>query len=117
MKIEDIAKIGHDLNRSFCQAIGDNSQLEWKDAPNWQKDSSFAGVEFVREFPWAGDSALHDSWLKQKENDGWVYGEVKDSELKTHPCCVPYDQLPIEQQLKDKLFRQTVLALLPLLDK
>lgn len=117
MIIEDIAKIGHDLNRSFCQAIGDDSQLPWDEAPEWQKDSSRAGVLFVEHDRYAGDRALHDAWLAQKEKDGWTYGEVKDPEKKTHPCCVPFEQLPFEQQLKDKLFRQTVIALLPLLDK
>lgn len=116
MNVEDIAKIGHALNKSFCEAIGDFSQLPWDEAPEWQKDSSRAGVEFVKHDRYAGDAALHDAWLAHKVKDGWTYGEVKDAEQKTHPCCVPFDQLPLEQQLKDKLFRQTVIALLPLLD-
>jgi hypothetical protein len=43
--------------------------------------------------------------------DGWVYGEVKDAEKKTHPCLVPFDQLPLFQQKKDKLFCAIVDAL------
>jgi hypothetical protein len=29
---------------------------------------------------------------------------VKDPEAKTHPCLVPYDDLPEYQQLKDRVF-------------
>lgn len=36
----------------------------------------------------------HDSWKEIKSRDGWVYGKVKDSEKKTHPCMVEYDDLP-----------------------
>ena len=41
----------------------------------------------------------------------WSYGEVKDAEAKTHPCLIPYDQLPEFQKAKDKLFVAIVDAL------
>jgi hypothetical protein len=44
-------------------------------------------------------------------NEGWVYGETKDPVAKTHPCLVAYNDLPIEQQVKDHLFRAVVKAL------
>lgn len=110
-----ISTIAHQLNKAYCEQLGDNSQKSWSDAPEWQRNSAMAGVEFHRDNPDASDSASHDSWLAEKVKDGWVYGEVKDAEAKTHPCIVPFDSLPIEQQIKDKLFRQTVHALLPLL--
>ena len=53
-------------------------------------------------------SASHESWLAFKEADGWVYGKVKDEVLKTHPCYVPYDELPEAQKFKDTLFNLTV---------
>lgn len=40
-----------------------------------------------------------------------VYGEVKDGEAKTHPCLVPYEQLPPAQRLKDDLFAAIVRTL------
>ncbi|GBR72772.1 hypothetical protein NO1_0254 [Candidatus Termititenax aidoneus] len=38
-------------------------------------------------------------------------GEVKDENLKTHPCFVVYDQLPTKQRAKDQLFTTVVDAL------
>ena len=62
------------------------------------------GVEFIRSNPDAKPSASHESWLKQKEADGWRYGVVKNADKKEHPCDVPYDQLPVEQKAKDYIF-------------
>ncbi|AUR90902.1 ryanodine receptor [Vibrio phage 1.151.O._10N.222.46.B1] len=104
-----IAKKCHETNRAYCQAIGDNSQLPWEECEEWQRRSAINGVHFILDNPKASPSASHDSWLEEKRADGWVYGEVKDTEKKTHPCFVPYEQLPAEQKAKDYLFKQTVL--------
>lgn len=110
MHVEDIAKVCHEANKAYCETIGDNSQLSWDDAAEWQRDSAIKGVEFKLANPEATASAQHESWMDQKIADGWFYGEVKDAEKKTHPCLVEYDQLPEEQRVKDKLFAAIVLA-------
>jgi hypothetical protein len=45
--------------------------------------------------------------------DGWRYGEAKDEGAKTHPCPVPFAELPEDQQRKDALFVAIVQALAP----
>lgn len=107
-----IAQITHEVNRVWCEYNGDDSQPKWDEAPDWQKKSAMAGVRFHAFNPGADDAASHNAWLRDKEADGWVYGEVKDPEAKTHPCFVPFDQLPKEQQFKDRLFRTIVHAAL-----
>lgn len=102
------AKTAHEVNRAYCAGLGDHSQKGWDDAPNWQRASAIKGAEFVLENPESGPSESHNSWLAEKERDGWVHGEVKDVEIKTHPCIVPYDDLPLEQRAKDSLFLATV---------
>lgn len=106
-----IARVCHETNRAYCEALGDNSQVAWEDAPDWQRDSAVEGVRFHIENPDAGPSASHNSWMAQKEADGWVYGEVKDEEKKTHPCMVSFFLLPVEQQAKDFIFRAIVHAM------
>lgn len=106
-----IASICHEANRQYCKTIGDHTQPLWDDAPEWQKNSAIAGVQFHLLNPEAGPSGSHENWMKDKDADGWVYGEVKDPEAKTHPCMVPYDQLPIEQRMKDYIFTAIVHAM------
>ena len=115
MIIELIARVAHETNRAYCESINDFSQIPWDGAPDWQKNSSIKGVEFSLDNPDAPASAQHEAWLKDKISEGWKYGEVKDPEKKEHPCCVPYDELPIEQKVKDALFVGVVRAMKVLL--
>lgn len=103
-----IAKVAHEINRAYCEALGDNSQPAWEQAPNWQRDSAINGVRFHLDNPNASPSHSHESWLAEKAATGWKYGPVKDPEAKEHPCFVPYDELPVEQRAKDYLFRAVV---------
>lgn len=96
------AMAAHEANRVYCRALGDLSQEPWDTAPEWQQTSSLNGVDRV--FAGAGPSASHESWMAEKIAAGWVHGETKDADAKTHPCIVPFDQLPFEQQQKDYLF-------------
>ena len=106
-----IAKVCHQANKTWCEANGDESQPDWGDAPDWQIQSAIAGVVFRLGNPDAGPDAMHNNWSAEKVSQGWVYGEVKDAEKKTHPCLVPFDQLPLFHQKKDKLFSAIVDAL------
>lgn len=111
MNSEQIARVAHEVNRAYCEALGDSSQPAWEDAPQWQRDSAMLGVKLHTENPSASAAASHESWMAQKVADGWVYGPEKRPELKQHHCIVPFDQLPVEQQAKDFIFRGVVHAL------
>lgn len=108
-RIDQIAQICHEANRAYCETIGDDSQPSWNLAPDWQRESARMGVD-LHLMGHFGAEASHISWMKQKTDDGWVYGEVKDPEKKTHPCIRPFSELPPEQQMKDYLFRGIVHA-------
>lgn len=110
-QIEEIAKVCHEANRSYCDTLGDRSQLSWEAAPDWQKASAIDGVKFHLLNPNSKPSDSHENWSKMKVAEGWVYGERKDPSAKTHPCLVPFEKLPIEQQKKDHLFLAVVRAL------
>lgn len=103
------ARAAHEANRSYCLALGDTSQLPWDEAPEWQRQSSRLGVESV--LAGKGPSAIHTDWLNHKREQGWTHGAVKDVDKKEHPCMVPYELLPPEQQMKDCIFVAVVGAL------
>lgn len=107
-QIENFAKIAHDCNKSFCETIGDDSQQNWEDCSQAQKDSAIAGVKFHASNPNSKAEDSHLSWFKQKKEDGWVYGLIKIPDLKQHPCMVPFESLPEEEQMKDHLFKNIV---------
>jgi len=97
MDERQIARVCHEANRAYCVGLGDTSQVEWDQAPGWQRTSAINGVKFNMANPSAPASASHDSWLEEKRATGWKFGAVKDPERKEHPCFVPYGALPLEQ--------------------
>jgi len=109
--INYIAKTCHEANRIWCQANGDSSQEHWDKAEQWQRDSAIMGVKFRFDNHTATKDAQHNAWMADKVNQGWVYGPVKDTNQKTHPCIVPFEKLPEHQQKKDALFVAIVDAL------
>lgn len=86
--VASIAAVCHGVNRAYCLSQGDRSQPTWNEAP-----------------------------LAEKQQDGLVYGEVKDPAAKTHPCFVPYDELPPSQKAKDYIFLAIVRELAPILER
>ena len=110
MTYDEIARVCHEVNRAYCEALGDTSQPDWRDAPDWQKKSVLAGVR-MHCMANISPSASHFEWAARKIHDGWDYGEVKDPVAKTHPCIVPFEDLPVEQRAKDFIFRAVVHAL------
>ena len=108
----DVARVTHEANRAYCLTLGDNSQVPWDEAPEWQRESACAGVQAVIDGSASNAREQHTHWMQQKIADGWKYGEQKDIDAKTHPCLVNFAALPIEQQKKDWLFRAVIQALM-----
>ncbi len=110
VNVEQVARVCHETNKTFCETIDDYSQESWEDAEEWQRQSAIRGVEFALANPTVGAYAQHEAWMQDKIREGWKLGEVKDPVAKTHPCMVAYQDLPANQRIKDHLFRAVVKA-------
>lgn len=57
----------------------------------------------------------HEIWAQKRIQDGWVYGQQRDDAKRTHPCLVPYEQLPESEKEYDRVLvnetLKTILAL------
>ena len=45
---------------------------------------------------------VHEVWAETRLSQGWTYGEQRNDELKTHPCLIPYEELPEEEKKYDR---------------
>ena len=57
---------------------------------------------------------VHEVWAQSRINQGWTYGEERSDVLKTHPCLIPYEDLPEVEKDYD---RDTALGTLKLINK
>lgn len=108
MDYEICARKVHEANRAYCKAHGDVVDPAWEDLDDDRKLSILEAVEREIKTPAASPRESHDRWCQQRLDEGWVLGEVKDVEAKTHPCLVDYDALPEVQKQKDVIFAATV---------
>ena len=115
-----IARTAHEVNRAYCLGLGDDSHVPWDDTPQWKKEIVIAGVKAVMDgaatnkLGGAVDPRVqHEHWMEHMAREGWMYGPVKDRVARTHPCMVPYSELPPEHRAKDKLFSAVVEGMLP----
>lgn len=45
---------------------------------------------------------VHEVWAETRIKQGWTYGPERNDEKKTHPCLVPYEELPEEEKEYDR---------------
>lgn len=57
---------------------------------------------------------VHEVWAQSRMEQGWTYGEKRNDVLKTHPCLIPYEELPEEEKAYD---RDTAFGTLKLITK
>lgn len=58
---------------------------------------------------------VHENWAQLRVSEGWTYGEKRDSDKKTTPCLVPYEELPENEKDYDrKTAEQTLKTIIAL---
>ena len=107
-KIEAVACACHELCRAVARADGDREYPHWADATEDNRETTRKSVIYLQTHPEADAGAIHKVWMDDRIADGWVYGETKDAEAKTHPCLVEYEELPLIEKIKDHIFLTVV---------
>lgn len=111
MTPSEIGAVCHAANLEYRLLMGEEGGPDWEHAPTWQRTSVVNGVMGYLNNPNLTPQESHANWYREKADQGWKYGPVKNTDTKEHPCFLPYHQLPVFQQRKDALFRAIVLAL------
>lgn len=105
MTVEDLARVCHSANVAYCKAIGETHQREWDELEPHHHRAIIAGVKMHLSNPKASPADSHNEWFNFKMNEGWSYGPKIDADKMTHPCMVPFKELPKAQAAKDHLFK------------
>lgn len=102
--VAQVAQICYAANAAYARTIGEGETKAWSVLDQADRDSYMNGVLYRINHLHASPEDQHNEWARAKQLEGWVHGDVKDVEKKTHPCLVPYYQLPVSQRVKDSLF-------------
>lgn len=54
--------------------------------------------------PCSSPRKMHERWLKEHKNLGWIYGPRHDSSLKTSPNVVPWKKLHPKEKMMAQIF-------------
>lgn len=57
---------------------------------------------------------VHEVWAETRLKQVWTYGKQRNDKIKSHPCLVPYEELPEVEKDYD---RNTMLSTLKLIVK
>lgn len=111
--VRSIARIAYEVNRAYCDAAGD---VAIPAGPPWDEQDTegqrryYVAARAYLADPNMTDEQAHEMWVAARLNDGWVFGETLDPQLRRHPCMVPWVELPEAQQLKVRLAKAVVFA-------
>ncbi len=108
-----IAKTCHEVNRAYCREVmADHSHVPWEETDEALRLSIYDGVVKHFENPELTPEESHVAWCEYKRAEGWVFGNLKDSVAKTHPCLMTYHQLHSHDRAKDHMFKAVCNAMM-----
>ena len=117
--IETIARICHEAMSALVAEMEGEPHPRWeslKGSDNeWMIEDTKKNVIARINNPMSLMSLTHEAWKENRIDNGWVWGETKCSIKKTHPCLVPYGELPDSEILKDQVFTAIVDRIAPFL--
>lgn len=90
MEKQELTKILHSIIQVINKEFGKKTQ-----------EFNYSDCEYIFNIKENDPRVIHKEWLENKKAQGWVYGALKDFDKKTHPCIVPYEELKIEDKVKD----------------
>lgn len=117
LNVEHVAAICHEAVREYEKKIG-LTRPDWVNTSSAQQRGTMAQAQFYLDDPKAQEGDWHDGWFRTQTKAGWKNKDkdgrlvkVKSEDRKEDPLCVPFAQLPMEVQGKERLFRAVVEAL------
>jgi hypothetical protein len=97
--VDTVAELGWECHRAWEKIIGEAPRPAWDDLSEFAKDRLRASVKWLAQHPTSSVSAQHDAWRADNFDTG-------------NPNLVPFDELPYPQQMKARLWRYIIFALM-----
>ena len=103
-----VAMEAHKANNELRITNGEESLGSFTDQPLDIVTINMESIYAALHNPNLTAKDMHDTWMDNKAKDGWVYGDVKDADAKTHPLMIPFEQMNDIDKMKDQIFIDVV---------
>jgi hypothetical protein len=108
--IEQIAKTAHAVHRAYCLEMDIPTQPKWEDVDSEHKDVVYNSIKHILSGSIKSAEDSHNKFVESKHARGWKFGEVYSIEDKLNPRLVDFNELTLEQRIKEKLFFECVIS-------
>jgi hypothetical protein len=102
--VDIIAELGWQSHIAWERIIGEEPKKDWRDLSTDEVMRIEESVRWIIEHPTSSVAAQHDAWRARMASRGLIENE--------HPNMVPFDSLPFSQQMKARLWRNIIFAVL-----
>jgi len=99
--LDVITELGWQCHLAWEKIIGEEPRRDWDDLPVDDKASLAESVMWLINHPSSSITAQHDAWRAKKI-----------SADPDHHNLVPFDELPFPQQMKARLWRHIIFAVI-----
>jgi hypothetical protein len=99
--LDTISELGWQAHKAWERIIGEQPKQDWRDLSDEQKESVRYGVRWLIEHPTSSLAVQHDAWRARTVGKG-----------EDHDNLIPFDELPFSQQMKARLWRHIIFAVL-----
>ncbi len=100
--LDVITELGWQCHIAWEKIIGEQPRFDWDELNEDEREDLRESVSWLIENPTASISAQHDAWR----------GRHMLSGRRDHANLVPFDELPWPQQMKARLWRHVILAVI-----
>jgi hypothetical protein len=97
--LDVITELGWECHRAWEKIIGEEYGCPWDELQNSHKDELRESVAWLINHPTSSVSTQHDAWRSRMVTID-----------PDHENLIPYDELPWPQQMKARLWRHVILA-------
>ena len=102
--LDAIAELGWQSHIAWERIIGEQPKPDWSALSPGQKVAIVDSVRWLIEHPTSSVAAQHDAWRALMYADG--------TRSEPHPNMVPFDELLFSQQMKARIWRHIIFAVL-----
>lgn len=107
---KEAARLLHVAIQAVQSALKQEVSPDWELLTAAEQDMKAAHTRQMRREKVTARKA-HESWMALRLSEGWTWGPVTDKARKVHSALCPFEEIPVEEVIKDVLYERLLAAM------